>query len=145
MSERTLRRAPAAPRERGVVLLVEDDPQVGALLRALLEGLGYDVCERRSGREALSAAAALGETLTVLVTDLALPEMSGHELIGALRASHPQLPVLIVSGYAQEDLAAAKPGTDVLEKPFTVAQLACKLERLLGGADKTEEKEASPL
>jgi PAS domain S-box-containing protein len=104
-----------------VVLAVDDDPLVLTNTAAMLEDAGHRVLQAGSGREALQL---LRESrVDVLVTDFAMPEMTGAQLAEAAQAGWPGLPVLLVSGYAElpQGTAAAIPR---LAKPFHQDQLA---------------------
>lgn len=123
--------APSTPTptsaDRGVVLLVDDEDVVRASTADMLEELGYEVLEAASGEAGL-ALVAEGAVPDLLVTDHLMPGMSGVELAQALRATLPDLPVLIVSGYADvEDLS---PGLARLTKPFRSAELATCLAQI---------------
>lgn len=88
---------------------------------ALLEDLGHEVVEANSGREALKKLEA-GERFDLLVTDHAMPNMTGIQLIEQITERWPKLPVVLASGYA--DLAApSREGVVRLAKPFWQADL----------------------
>ena len=109
---------------RGTTLLVDDEPLVRMSTADMLAELGYDVVEAASGEEAL-AIVAEGICPDVLVSDHLMPGMSGEELARALRSTLPELPVLIVSGYAEAEGIA--PDLQRLTKPFRNAELAERL------------------
>jgi CheY-like chemotaxis protein len=80
-------------------LLISDDEALVALSFAdMLEAAGFDVALASDGTEALAVARRLGDALGVLVTDLDMPHMAGGDLIRALRADRPGLPVVVVTG-----------------------------------------------
>jgi PAS domain S-box-containing protein len=110
----------------GTVLLVDDEELVRASTAEMLRDLGYLVVEAPTAEAALAMASG-GLAFDLLVSDHLMPGMSGSELARLLRASRPDLRVLIVSGYAEaEGLAADLPR---LTKPFRSAELA---ESLVG-------------
>jgi CheY-like chemotaxis protein len=80
------------------VLVAEDEALVALSLADLLEAEGYAVTVAPDGLKALEAARLLGDDLAVLVTDLNMPAMGGEDLIRALRAGRPGLPVVVVTG-----------------------------------------------
>ena len=82
------------------VLLAEDEALIALSLADLLEAEGHEVAIARDGADALDAARRLGDALDVLVTDLNMPRMGGEDLIRALRAERPGLPVVVVPGSA---------------------------------------------
>jgi hemerythrin-like metal-binding protein len=117
------------------VLLVEDEPRLRDLLARSLRGAGYRVIAAASGGEALALGAEAIEQTCLLVTDLVMPGMDGRSTADALRRRHPSLPVLFVSGYAEED---GRPGelnamTGFLSKPFTPGDLLTRIRGLLDG------------
>jgi PAS domain S-box-containing protein len=114
------------------VLVVEDEEVVRGLVRQVLEGVGFEVLVAGDGEEAFALAAA--HHVDVLLSDLTLPKMPGHEVAEHLRASHPELKVVYMSGYAEGGLfsdGALPAGTAFLEKPFTFSQLIDKVQGLL--------------
>src|SRR5215212_7555335 len=93
----------AAPQRKGRrmgvrVLVAEDEALIALSLADLLEAEGYEVALAPDGADALDAARCLGSALDVLVTDLNMPRMGGEDLIRALRAERPGLPVVVVTG-----------------------------------------------
>jgi len=125
---------PAAPpaRGRGTILLAEDEAPVRRTTRKLLESFGYRVLEAASGEEVL--AAARGSAIDLLVTDVMLPGMKGPEISRRLRALLPGLPTLFISGYTASVLGSQgvlEPDVQLLHKPFSVQDLARKVEEAL--------------
>jgi two-component system cell cycle sensor histidine kinase/response regulator CckA len=116
----------------GTVLVVEDEASVRRLTRRTLESAGFRVLEAEGGREGLRLAE--GVDLDLVVTDIVMPGMSGIELADRIAASHPGVPVLLVSGYADEagEGRGAAPGRELLGKPFRPQQLVERAHRLVG-------------
>jgi len=121
---------PADPRvatPRGMALLLDDEELVRMSTAHMLVDLGYEVVEASSAEEALRFLDG-GLAPDLLITDHLMPGMSGTQLARQLKAGCPNLPVLIVSGYAEED------GIDAdlprLTKPFRSAELAASLAAL---------------
>jgi len=119
------------------VLLVDDDTMVREPLAADLAAAGHTVLAAEGGAEALDLleAGAAGEPVDVLVTDLAMPGMSGLALIREAQARRPILPAVLLTGYA-EDGAALAPAAEgarflLLRKPIDVAALAGRIATLL--------------
>ena len=112
---------------RGTALLVDDEELVRMSTADMLNDLGYDVVEAKSAEEALHLIEA-GVAPTILVTDHLMPGMNGEELARSLRTRMPDLPVLIVSGYAEAEGIA--PDLPRLTKPFRNAELADRLETI---------------
>ena len=118
------------------VLLVEDEDSVRQLVRETLESRGYRVLEAANGKDALALAASHADPIHLLITDVVMPGLSGHELVQQLQPSRPDLKVLYLSGYAQDAFA---PGTTdaqktFLQKPFTLQSLTRKVREILGPA-----------
>jgi PAS domain S-box-containing protein len=118
---------PPASRGLGMALLVDDEDLVRMSTADMLMDLGYDVAEASSAEEALRL---LDEGLRpdLLVTDHLMPGMNGAELAQLVATRRPELPVLIVSGYAEAEGVA--PGLARLTKPFRNSELASSLAGL---------------
>jgi signal transduction histidine kinase len=116
---------PAAPSPAVRVLLVEDDALVRMANAAVLDEAGIMVSEAATGEEALALLEA-DQGIGVLVTDFAMPGMTGADLTRLVRRHRPGLPVLIVTGYAEkavlQDLGR-EPGIRILSKPIPPAAL----------------------
>jgi CheY-like chemotaxis protein len=112
--------------DRGTrVLLVEDDPDLLAISADILEAAGYEVTQAASGEAALDLVADGG--FDVLVTDNAMPGMTGGALLRQATALRPGIRGLLVSGYG--DMAAVGE-FPVLRKPFRAAELGAALRGL---------------
>jgi two-component system, cell cycle sensor histidine kinase and response regulator CckA len=125
--------APAPQPAAGkTVLVVEDEDVVRGLVRQVLEGAGFEVLVARDGEEAFALAAE--RHVDVLLSDLMMPNLGGQEVAERLRASHPELKVVFMSGYAESGLfsdGALPAGTAFLEKPFTFSELTESVQSLL--------------
>ncbi|MEG8223132.1 PAS domain-containing protein [Sphingomonas sp. HH69] len=126
-SDDQIRVLPRISVARGTALLVDDEELVRMSTADMLNDLGYDVVEAKSAEEALHLIEA-GVAPTILVTDHLMPGMNGEELARSLRTRMPELPVLIVSGYAEAEGIA--PDLPRLTKPFRNAELADRLETI---------------
>jgi CheY-like chemotaxis protein len=128
------------PRGSETVLLVEDEDVVRNLVREILERNGYAVLEARHGGEALELGEQHVEPIHLLVTDVVMPKMSGHELAERLVGIHPETRVLYMSGYADGPIGqqgVLDPQTAVLQKPFSFEDLAQKVRKVLDAPDVT--------
>lgn len=106
------------------ILVIDDEPSVADAIRLILEDQGHRVLVTASGVRGLSLARDGGVRL--VITDLRLPDLSGLELLRALRAERPRLPVVLITSYATPDLCeeARRAGAKaVLPKPFAPAAL----------------------
>jgi PAS domain S-box-containing protein len=120
--------APDVPMGRGTALLVDDEDLVRMSTADMLNDFGFEVVEVGLAEEALRHLKS-GRKPDLLVTDHLMPGMNGAELACEARALYPDLPILIVSGYAEVDGIA----TDLprMTKPFRNADLAASLSALL--------------
>ena len=99
---------------------------------AVLEELGHTVTEAANGAEALATLKNGKSDWDLLISDYAMPELSGTDLVHALRKVQPDLPCLIITGYAEKDAVAGRPhDVTVLSKPFTPAKLSEAILKVL--------------
>jgi CheY-like chemotaxis protein len=123
-------RAPAHVAFAGRVLLVEDDWRVRMSVRQYLEDLGFDVVEAADAVEALSRAKG---TLTLLVTDVVLPEVSGPKIREMLKGQYPDLKALYISAHPALYLleqGLLQNSDVILQKPFDIKDLQVRLTEL---------------
>jgi signal transduction histidine kinase/ActR/RegA family two-component response regulator len=121
----TAARTPPRARLSGLVLLVEDDPQVRGVARRALEKQGLQVLEAENGAVAV-AFATQGRKLSCVITDVVTPIMGGVELVRRIRALDPDVPVLVMSGYVDDAslfAEAGELGVDFIAKPFLPSDL----------------------
>lgn len=114
------------------ILLVEDHDTVRNVIAGMLENHGYEVLPAESAEEALLIASGL--SFNLLLSDFMLPGKSGHELAVQLRDRMPDLPLILMTGYATDELSKAAdelPGLVILHKPVQPATLAHELRRIL--------------
>jgi two-component system, cell cycle sensor histidine kinase and response regulator CckA len=126
---------------RGTILLVDDESSVRRPLRQALGLCGYTVIEARDGLEALRLHNQPGTPCDLVVLDVKMPGMSGWDVLGELKRRNPRLPVILTSGYTQEDSTppANAPTPDAyIPKPYDLAELTGQVRRLLprGPADR---------
>lgn len=120
-------------RTRPVVLLVEDEPLVALIAEENLHAIGYEPVVTGNAAGAMSAVEA-GLQPSFAVIDMGLPDARGDELVKRLRGLRPDLPVVIVSGYAESELRArfvGAAGVAIVTKPYSEADLA-RATRSLG-------------
>lgn len=111
------------------VLLVDDEDLVRTGTAEMLRDMGHTVHEAAGGAQALGRLGT-GLQVDVVITDYMMPRISGAELAERIRELHPDMPVLVVTGYAGGDINISLPQ---LAKPFRQSDLAAALERLVGG------------
>jgi PAS domain S-box-containing protein len=121
------------PRGRGETLLVvEDEPALRLALVSILRRFGYKVLEADKADAAQALWREHGPTINLLITDMVMPgEMSGLQLIQALRAERPQLQAIICSGYLGTQGIPASADIQILPKPFETATLLRTVRRSL--------------
>ncbi len=114
------------------VLLVDDDLMLRDLARRMLERIGHDVVVAASGAEALELLGSSAAMVSILVTDLTMPVMSGIDLIAEVKRRHPHLPILAISGYSMHAAVRQELHTRAvtfLAKPFSADDLLQALEK----------------
>ena len=132
-SEET-RGEPESPGGTEILLVVEDDELVRKLTCEALRHYGYQVLEAANGGEALLACEKLQGPVSLMITDVVMPQMSGRELADRLHQLHPEMGVLYMSGYTDD--AVIRHGLSdtamfFLQKPFTPSALAIKVREVL--------------
>jgi DNA-binding NtrC family response regulator len=113
------------------ILVVDDESAVRRFAVRVLEREGYGVREAVDGAEALALLKPGGITVELVLTDIVMPRLNGVELMQALSLSHPDLPVILMSGYATHallELGIAAPCA-ILAKPFVSERLLEEVRR----------------
>nr|WP_246167578.1 response regulator [Sphingomonas piscis] len=116
----------------GTVLLVEDEPMVRSVAERALTRHGYTVVTADNGEEALELLAGLTD-ISLLISDVVMPIMDGPTMVREARKTHPNLKILFMSGYAEEQLRNSidLDGVAFLPKPFSVQELAEAARRVV--------------
>jgi CheY-like chemotaxis protein len=118
------------------ILVVEDDQEHRQILCEIAEGIGYQAAGASRATEAWEALQEQPADLIVL--DLKMPQVQGHQFLHYLRQKGNKTPVIVVSGYMQRDiletLAAAEGVVAILAKPFTIRRVAKEVSQALEGA-----------
>jgi two-component system cell cycle sensor histidine kinase/response regulator CckA len=116
----------------GRVLLVEDEDMVRAVAERALVRAGYTVTACSDGEEGLAAVANGGE-FDLILSDVVMPGMDGPAMARAIRKARPDLPVLFMSGYAEEQLRSEIDieAMHFMAKPFSVSQISAKVGEVL--------------
>ncbi|MEW5422367.1 response regulator [Amorphus sp. 3PC139-8] len=116
------------------ILLVEDEDTIRAFAARALTTRGYQVHAAPTGEDALAIARELGGRIDLLVSDVVMPEMDGPTLAVELRKLAPEMPIILMSGYAEDVFARTLPGElefAFLPKPFTLKALATAVKEAL--------------
>ena len=125
----------------GTVLVVEDEEAVREVAEQILQDFGFSTIPAVDGREALDIMDRTGNRVTAVLLDISMPRIGGQETLRRIRATRPDLPVIMMSGYTEEAVAAQfdrqGPGlTMFLQKPFLAEDLAEVLRRIPATAQK---------
>ncbi len=120
----------AAPlRGSETILVVEDEAGIRVLTKTFLEQQGYKVLEARNGLEALSLARDYPQPIHLLLTDVVMPGIRGTDLAERLLRERPDIRILYVSGYPEQEMS--DPPAALLQKPFPMEELGSKIRQLL--------------
>jgi DNA-binding NtrC family response regulator len=115
------------------VLVIEDEAAILKLIQRSLDRLGYNVITADGLDEALAHATSI-DHIDLVISDVIMPQKNGKDLVADIKASHPEVNVLFMSGYTA-DVLDSIPGFDkeecFIQKPFNITQLATKVEKLL--------------
>jgi two-component system, cell cycle sensor histidine kinase and response regulator CckA len=128
----------------GLVLLVEDQAQVRRALERILEDAGYQVLAAEDGERALELARKRDGRIDLVVTDVIMPGISGIELTQRLFAMYPNVAVLLMSGYAGNEitlLAELGDSVQFLQKPFDAASLTSAAQSAIQRARASARRE----
>lgn len=121
------------------VLLVEDDPDLRDAMRDTLQLAQYNVLEAENGKQALEILSS--KNVSLIISDVQMPEMDGHELLKEAKARHPDIPFVLVTAYASvpQAVEAIREGAaDYIIKPFDAQILIEVVERLLPKINTTD-------
>ena len=125
------------------ILVVDDESAVRNFLTTLLRNRGFDVLAVGSASEALELFGREGESIGLVLTDVVMPDVTGPAMVSQLLESRPDLAVLYMSGYRDEDDVPLAGSFPCLKKPFSPAELLARIEQSLGspaivsGAERT--------
>ena len=124
---------PPARADGESILLVEDDPDVRALVRLALENAGYSVIEASDPGEAILAASQATTKIDLVLTDLVMPGMNGRELAESLVTARPEMKVLLMSGYTDDEVVriGVSGASAFIQKPFLPTELVAKVHAVL--------------
>jgi two-component system, cell cycle sensor histidine kinase and response regulator CckA len=130
------RSLPAAMGQGELILLAEDEPEIRKLTRTMLESLNYRVIDEETPEEAIQKAREYHEHITLLITDVVMPEMNGRELAQKITDIIPGIQILYISGYTADVIVrrgVLDGEVNFLQKPFTKPDLAMMVSETLRG------------
>ena len=116
------------------MLVVEDEAQVRNMVKMMLTRLGFTVLEARDGIEAVEVFRQHQDEIRCVICDLTMPRMNGWETLAALRSLSPGIPVVLSSGYDEEQVMAgehAELPQAFLGKPYRLNELRGTISRVL--------------
>jgi CheY-like chemotaxis protein len=113
------------------LLLADDEPLVRMLAERALTALGYRVRLASDGAEAVSVFRQDPEAFAIAILDVVMPRLRGPRALEEMRALRPGLPVLFLSGYAEDDVFERSAGSAFLAKPFGPVELARRVREIL--------------
>lgn len=125
----------ASPSPNEVLVIVDDEDFIRDLFGQTLRTLGYTVLEATDGENALQVMQDHHAPVSLVISDISMPEMDGLEFVGLLRAAYPDMPALLVSGqgpqYMMDNRDRVPDGVHFLAKPVTQGELASKVRKIL--------------
>jgi two-component system cell cycle sensor histidine kinase/response regulator CckA len=124
------------PNGNGTILVIEDEEAVIDVSRAMLEHLGFNILEARTGSEALKVAQSYDGPIDLALLDIGLPDMDGRKLYPLIKEARPEMKAIVSSGYAiegpaQEILMAGAEGW--IQKPYTFQAFSDKVSEVMNG------------
>ena len=128
--------APVSPRGAETILIVEDEPAVRRMASRALKSQGYAILEAANGAEALDLLSRATAAVDLVLSDVVMPVLNGRELSERLAVDRPEIRVLFMSGYTDDDIVRRgllQPGAPFLQKPFVAADLSRKVRDVLDG------------
>lgn len=120
---------------RKTILVVEDEPSVRGVTIKMLHDLGYETLEAAGGADAIELSGSYEGTISMLLTDVVMPQMNGQQLAEALACTRPEMKVLYVSGYTENTVTGhgiLDSDASFLPKPFSRDVLAAAVRDVLG-------------
>ena len=119
------------PQEEQTILLVEDEENVLAMSAQVLRKRKYHVLEARTGAEALTIAKEHDGTIHLILADIVLPDINGHEVAQSIVRDRPDTKILCTSGYTDDVTAAHGNDVEFLPKPYRLMDLLQKVRQIL--------------
>jgi len=130
-------------RGSGTVLLADDEEAVRLVTSHMLRSLGFEVILAANGQDAVASFRAQANDIVAVVLDLTMPRLSGEEALREIRRIRPEAPVLLMSGFSEQDAmkrCASQGASDFLPKPFKPEELRRKLQALLEAPPRGHEE-----
>lgn len=116
----------------GTILLAEDEPLLRELGQTILTQSGYSVLTAVNGEALRKLISEQSDSVDLLLTDVVMPDISGPDLVRFAKQRWPNIRVLYMSGYGDEDLKDLDRDAGFIQKPFTPTELMAKIREVLG-------------
>jgi CheY-like chemotaxis protein len=123
----------------GMVLVVDDDETIRISVQRMIERAGFSVLTASGGQKAISLFSKHRHEVRCVLLDLTMPDLDGEETFRELRGIHPDVCVILSSGYSEEATTERFAGQGLagfIQKPYQVDTLVMQIEKALGGADQ---------
>ncbi len=127
----TTAKAPAQWRAGGTILVVDDDPCVRAVTTRLVEAAGFSVLQAVDGRHGVEVFTQNQQEIRAVLLDMAMPNLNGQEAFQEMRRIRPDVKVLLISGFSEQETFDGPTPNGFLQKPFMPEDLNGKLQRIL--------------
>src|SRR5215472_315344 len=126
--------APVIEGGRETILVIEDSEDMRRMLARLLSSVGYTVLTAEDGQRGVEVAHGYGHEIHVVLSDIAMPRLSGPDAVEQIRRERPNVKVILMTGFADANLLEGKPLADlsILEKPIEPEKLASRIREILG-------------
>ena len=124
----------------GTILIIDDEENVRDVARVALEETGYAVLLARDGRNGIEVFSERADEIDAVLLDMSMPRMSGEETLAELRSIHPQVRVVLTSGYSEQEISekfAGKGLAGFVQKPFRASELVNKIHGALTSASSS--------
>ena len=144
------RREPRASAEwhtQGVVMLVDDDARVRMVTELLLRDVGFEVVAMGTGHEAIEEFERRSAEISVVVLDVTMPDLSGDQVLRELRLRRPDVPVLLCSGYSEDEMRDRFSERDLatfLQKPYAFESFRARLRELVEQGTRASSRPPPP-
>jgi CheY-like chemotaxis protein len=133
-----------SPNANEVIVIVDDEDFIRDLFGNTLRTLGYTVLEADNGDKALEVMSEHHAPVSLVISDISMPEMDGLEFVGMLRAAYPSLPCLFVSGqgpqYMMDNRDRIPEGVHFLAKPLTMGELSSKVRKIIDAESESGQE-----
>lgn len=128
---------------KGTILVVDDEPSINSFIRLVLENAGFEAMTAEDGREGLKLLQENSRQLVAVLLDLTMPGMDGLEVMREMRRLSPNIPVLVMSGYSEQEVSVRCAGIGAngfIQKPFNPRSLIAAVSGVLADSGATSDQ-----